>query len=57
MVAGATVALLLSLSGWRAAGFAAVAWSVLAGALVAYVFSLPNRPEAEGAADRNGGHR
>lgn len=55
MTAGATVALLLSVGGWRAAGVASVAWAVLAGALVAHLVHLSTAPEAERAEDRNGG--
>ncbi|MGW3413123.1 hypothetical protein [Streptomyces sp. NPDC000888] len=55
MIAGATVTVLLSVGGWRAAGVASVAWAVLAGALVAHLVHLATGPEAERAEDRNGG--
>lgn len=55
MAAGATVAVLLSVVGWRAAGIASVAWAVLAGALVAHLVHLSTGPEAESGEDRNRG--
>ncbi|MEV1084072.1 hypothetical protein AB0I98_38680 [Streptomyces sp. NPDC050211] len=55
MTAGATVAVLLCVGGWRAAGIASVAWAVLAGALVAHLVHLSTRPEADEAENRNGG--
>ncbi|MXM63907.1 hypothetical protein GR925_10725 [Streptomyces sp. HUCO-GS316] len=55
MTAGATVAVLLSVGGWRAAGIASVAWAVLAGALVAHVVHLSTEPEADERESRNGG--
>ncbi|MGP4052706.1 hypothetical protein [Streptomyces sp. 2A115] len=56
MTAGATVAVLLSLVGWRAAGIASVAWALLAGALVAHLVHLSTGPEADKAENRNGEH-
>lgn len=47
MAAGATVALLLCVGGWRAAGVASVAWAVLAGALVAHIVHPSTGPEEE----------
>lgn len=47
----------LAVGGWQTAGFAAVAWAVLAGALVAYIVAPPTGPEAEPVAGRNGGRR
>jgi hypothetical protein len=38
--AGAAAALLLSVAGWRAGGYTAMAWAVLAGTLVAYIVDL-----------------
>ncbi|MGW0758394.1 hypothetical protein ACWD1Y_18280 [Streptomyces sp. NPDC002814] len=55
MTAGATVAVLLCIGGWRAAGTASVAWAVLAGALVAHLVHLSTGPEADKAENRNGG--
>jgi hypothetical protein len=55
MTAGATVAVLLCVGGWRAAGIASVAWAVLAGALVAHVVHLSTGPEADKSQTRNGG--
>jgi hypothetical protein len=57
VVAGAGAASVLAVGGWQAASFAAVAWAVLAGALVAYIVALPTGPEAEPTAGRNGGRR
>ncbi|MFG2523510.1 hypothetical protein [Streptomyces sp. NPDC048527] len=54
MTAGATAAVLLSAGGWRAAGIAALAWAVLAGALVAHIVHLSTTPEAERTGDQNG---
>lgn len=55
MTAGAGVAVLLCLVGWRSAGIASVAWAVLAGALTAHIVHLSTGPEAKRAEDRNGG--
>ncbi|MFJ4791077.1 hypothetical protein [Streptomyces sp. NPDC088794] len=55
MISGATVAVLLSVGGWRAAGFASVAWAVLAGALIAHIVHLSTAPAADRPRDRNGG--
>lgn len=55
MAAGATVAVLLCVGGWRAAGIASVGWAVLAGALVAHVVHLSTGPEGDKAENRNGG--
>ncbi|WP_234441571.1 hypothetical protein [Streptomyces sp. WM6386] len=48
------MAVLLSVVGWRAAGGAAVAWAVLAGALVAHIVHLPTTPAAGRTGDQNG---
>ncbi|GHE63160.1 hypothetical protein [Streptomyces capitiformicae] len=55
MTAGAAVAVLLSVGGWRAAGIASVAWTVLAGTLVAHIVHLSTGPEADKTENRNGG--
>ncbi|MDO0937706.1 hypothetical protein QQY66_40490 [Streptomyces sp. DG2A-72] len=55
MATGATVAVLLCIGGWRAAGTASVAWALLAGALVAHVVNLSTGPEADKAENRKGG--
>ncbi|WP_367318683.1 hypothetical protein [Streptomyces sp. HUAS ZL42] len=55
MTAGATVAVLLCVGGWRAAGIASVAWAVLAGALVAHVVHLSTGQEADKGESRSGG--
>ncbi|MFG2456566.1 hypothetical protein ACGFWE_05785 [Streptomyces sp. NPDC048523] len=57
MTAGATVSVLLSVGGWRAVGIAAVAWAVLAGALVAHIVHLSTTPGAETTGNQNGERR
>ncbi|MBT2509378.1 hypothetical protein J7I98_26565 [Streptomyces sp. ISL-98] len=37
LTAGLTAAVLLGVMGWQSMGYAAVAWSMLAGVLVAYI--------------------
>lgn len=55
MTAGVTVAMLLSVGGWRAGGMAPVAWALLAGALVAHIVNLSSRPQTDRAECRRGG--
>ncbi|GGR92669.1 hypothetical protein GCM10010269_34630 [Streptomyces humidus] len=50
VAAGAAAAVLVSVVGWQAAGFGAVAWAVLTGALVAQIADLTS--QADGT-DRN----
>jgi hypothetical protein len=47
MTAGAVVAPLLCVGGWRAVGVASVAWALLAGALVAHIVHLSAGPEED----------
>ena len=44
--AGVAAAVLVSAVGWQAAGFAGVAWAVLAGALVAHIVVLTSRADS-----------
>jgi len=57
MTAGAATASLASVGGWQAVGFAATAWAVLAGALVAHIVDLRSGPAEVRREDSNDAHR
>lgn len=57
MAAGAATASLVSIGGWQAAGFAATAWAVLAGALTAHIVDLRTGPADVRREDSNDTHR
>ncbi|MGW3423666.1 hypothetical protein [Streptomyces phaeochromogenes] len=57
MAAGCATPSLVSVGGWQAIGFAATAWAVLAGALVAHIVDLRTGPAEVRREDANDTHR